>query len=112
MKTNYLVGAALVAMLNCAIANADLLGASTGLGGSLGGNLSGTRDIGLTGSGNGSFGADFDSRPLRRTTSEAADRAKSTAAATKSAAAEKVQDVKSSKVDASADSSAAVGLKK
>lgn len=121
MKTNYIVGAALVAMLNCAVANADLLGGNGSLGGGLGGNLHGARDIGLSGHGNGAFGAEVDTRSLRRTTSDVADRtkqrtrdtvsttherAKSTAAATKSVAADKVNGAKSLNPQTSANGNA------
>lgn len=128
MKTNYIVGAALVAMLNCTIANADLLGpATSGLNGSLGGNLSSTRDIGVTGHGNGSLGADLDTRPLQRTTRDVSkrtkqrthdavsatrERTKSTVANTNSATAEKVREVQSSKVSASAEGNASVGVER
>jgi hypothetical protein len=127
MKTNYIVGAALVAMLNCAIANADLLGGSGSLGGALGGNLNGARDVGLSGHGNGAFGADLDSRSLRRATSETTDRtkqrtrdtvsatherAKSTAAATKSVAADKVNDAKSLEPKGAASGNASASKEK
>jgi hypothetical protein len=75
MKT-YLIGAAVAAVLGCASANAQVL--SGGLGGSVGGALSGgMRDTGVMthGSGNGSFGTDLDAGSLRRNTSDITGRA-------------------------------------
>jgi hypothetical protein len=79
MNTKYLLGAAIVAVLNCATLNAQVLGGNAvgGLGGSLGGNLGGMRDIGVMGQGNGhgAFGADLDTGSLRRTTGDLTHRA-------------------------------------
>src|SRR5262245_23170663 len=80
MNTKYLLGAAIIAVLNCTTLNAQVLGGNAvgGLGGSLGGNLGGTRDIGVMGQGNGhgAFGTDLDTGSLRRTTGDLTHRAK------------------------------------
>lgn len=76
MKTRFvLIGVAMAAVLNCAAANAQVIG---GLGGGLGGGLSGgLRDMGMATQGtlNGSLGADLDTSTLRRATRESAERA-------------------------------------
>lgn len=76
MKTKLFL-AAVVFVANCSIANAQVLGGNAvgGLGGSLG--TGGMRDIGAVGHGtaSGAFGADLDTRSLRRQTNEEANRA-------------------------------------
>ena len=75
MKTNYFIGAALVAALHCATINAQVIGGNAvgGLGGSLGGNMSrGGIDVIGQGSGRGSLGTDLDSGSLRRTSGDLA----------------------------------------
>jgi hypothetical protein len=96
MKTrSMLIGVAMVAMLNGAAVNAQVLG---GVGGSLGGGLSGgLRDMSMTSQGamNGTLGADLDSGTLRRSTRDTTDRVTDRARNTTST----VRDRATSKVD-------------
>lgn len=77
MKTRTLmIGVAMVAALNCAAVNAQVLGGGN-LGGGLGGTLSGgLRDMNVMtqGGANGSFGSDLDTTPLRRGVRDTAER--------------------------------------
>lgn len=83
MKTYFYIGAAVAAALGCSTVNAQVLGGNVagGLGGAMSGGM---RDMSVVtqGRGNGSFGADLDTSShtgtLRRTTSRAADRTRST----------------------------------
>ena len=80
MNTKFLLGAAIVAVLNCATLNAQVLGGNAvgSVGGALGGHVGGMRDIGVVGqgSGHGAFGADLDTGSLRRTSGDLTHRAK------------------------------------
>jgi hypothetical protein len=78
MKAKYIVGAAIVAVLNCTTVQAQVLGGGTtgGLSGSLGGGLGGSRnlDVMSQGRGHGAFDADLDAGSLRRSSRDVADR--------------------------------------
>lgn len=100
MKTRYfLIGVAMAAALNCAAAQAQVLGG--GLGGGLNGALSGgLRDMSMTSQGslNGSLGADLDTSTLRRTTRDTTEhvtnRARNTTTAVRDRAAAKVDQTR------------------
>lgn len=100
MKTRSMIGVAMVAVLSCAAANAQVLGGG-GIGGGLGGTLSGgMRDMQMTTQGalNGSFGADLDTSTLGRTTRDTAgrvtDRARNTTSAVRDRATTKVDQTR------------------
>jgi hypothetical protein len=79
MKTKFMLSAAIVAALNCATLNAQVIGGGAvgGLGGSVGGRLGGMRDIAVAGqgAGHGSLVADHDARSLRHATGDLTGRA-------------------------------------